>query len=46
VKGEVVMRKGVLAFVVVVVGVLLATGVWGSLVASLQTSLVGYTPPI
>jgi cytochrome c-type biogenesis protein len=30
----------------VVVGVLLATGVWGSLVASLQTSLVGYTPPI
>ncbi|HEY9415432.1 MAG TPA: cytochrome c biogenesis CcdA family protein [Pseudonocardia sp.] len=30
----------------VVVGVLLATGVWGSLVASLQTLLVGYTPPI
>lgn len=30
----------------VVVGVLLVTGVWGSLVASLQTSLVGYTPPI
>jgi cytochrome c-type biogenesis protein len=30
----------------VVVGVLLVTGVWGSLVATMQTSLVGYTPPI
>jgi cytochrome c-type biogenesis protein len=30
----------------VVVGVLLVTGAWGSLVASMQTSLVGYTPPI
>jgi cytochrome c-type biogenesis protein len=30
----------------VVVGVLLVTGVWGSLIAALQTSLVGYTPPI
>jgi cytochrome c-type biogenesis protein len=30
----------------VVVGVLLVTGAWGSLIASLQTSLVGYTPPI
>jgi cytochrome c-type biogenesis protein len=30
----------------IVVGILLVTGVWGSLIASLQTSLVGYTPPI
>ncbi|WP_028934804.1 cytochrome c biogenesis CcdA family protein [Pseudonocardia spinosispora] len=30
----------------VVVGVLLLTGVWGILVAQLQTSLAGFTPPI
>jgi cytochrome c-type biogenesis protein len=30
----------------VLVGVLLVTGVWGQLVAGLQTSIAGYTPPI
>jgi cytochrome c-type biogenesis protein len=30
----------------VAVGVLLVTGVWGGIVAALQTSIAGYTPPI
>ena len=30
----------------VVVGVLLVSGMWGELVAGLQTTLAGYTPPI
>jgi cytochrome c-type biogenesis protein len=30
----------------VAVGVLLVTGLWGTMVATLQTSLVGFTPPI
>jgi hypothetical protein len=28
------------------VGVLLVSGVWSSLVAGLQTSIAGFTPPI
>lgn len=30
----------------VAVGILLVTGLWGSMVAGLQTSLAGFTPPI
>lgn len=30
----------------VVVGLLLVTGLWGAMVASMQTTLVGYVPPI
>jgi cytochrome c-type biogenesis protein len=30
----------------VAVGVALVTGLWGSLLASLQTSITGFTPPI
>jgi len=30
----------------VLVGVLLVTGMWGELVAGLQTTIAGYTPPI
>jgi len=28
------------------VGALLVTGLWGSLLAQLQTSITGFTPPI